>query len=256
MLKKKRLGFARTPLGQRHRAYFRLLSAILMLALGVAGPAGEASPGPQGVPAAGKAVPAGTAGKRVDAKTSPGTTPTTTPAKKIIGTPPQTTAAKPGTIKSVKAVPPSVKFKGKTYKTLAGGYKMFSYRCWYPWYKCWCYYDPHGLGWCFWSARYNCFLPVGCIRYSPPAAGDVPVLGATPAVLPPPSPPPPPPPPPSPPPPDPGGGPPDKGQPLPPPGGEETVPPNEEQTPPAEGSKVKPPAGDAPPGDAPQPSDG
>jgi hypothetical protein len=215
-----------------------LLSATLTLALGVAGAAGDDRPGSRagsgGVSAGGKGTAAGTAGKGTDTKTGPGTTPKTTAAKKGTDTPGKTAAAKKGTGKSGKVAPLWVKFKGKNYKTLAGGYKKFSYRSWYRWYKCWCYYDPYGLGWCFWSARYNCFLPIGCISFAPPATGEVPDLGATPPVLPATTPPPPPPP---------------------PPGGEETPPPDEGQTPPP-GGKGKPPAGGASSGDAPPPSDG
>ena len=164
----------------------------------------------RGVSAGGKGTSAGTADTGKDAKTGPGTTPKTaapsktTAGKKGTGTPGTAAAAKKGTGKSGKVAPLWVKFKGKNYKTLAGGYKKFSYRSWYRPNKCWCYYDPYGLGWCFWCARYNCFLPVACISSSPPAAGEVPDLGTTPPVLPPTPPTPPPPP---------------------PPGGEETPPP-------------------------------
>jgi hypothetical protein len=224
-----------------------LLSATLTLALGVAGAAGEAGPGPRGasggvraptgtrlISPGDKSASAGTAGKDKGKDAKTGTTPktvapgTTTAAKKGTGTTPKSVAGTKGTGKSGKVAPLWVKFKGKNYRTLAGGYKRFSYRYWYRPYKCWCYYDPYGLGWCFWCARYNCFLPVACIGSSPPAASDVPVLGATPPVLPPTPPPPP------------------------PPAGGQTTPPGEGETHPPDA----PPPKDTPPPDEEKPPAG
>jgi hypothetical protein len=154
--------------------------AAVALGLGWAGTA-QAARGPHGGPTMVKSVTSGgstyrtfTPAKGTTVKTSlpakTGTTfkKTTTVKKTVTGTGSgKGTAYAKG---SGKVAPKWIKFGGKNYKTLSAGSK-FKFRCWHKGYGCWCFYD-RGCGWCFWCARYSCFLPYGCISYVPPGADD------------------------------------------------------------------------------------
>jgi hypothetical protein len=65
------------------------------------------------------------------------------------------------------------RFGGRDSHYLERNYRDFSYRCWYPRYGCYLYYNTFDTCWYYYTPVYTCYLPVTIIETVAPARETV-----------------------------------------------------------------------------------